>query len=48
MIDLEFTEADEARSMRERLTQLWGRVQGQGLIGDQQVWLIEDYEAGSY
>ncbi len=48
MIDLEFTEANDARSMRERLEQLWSRVQGEGLIGDQQVWLIEDYGAGSY
>lgn len=48
MIDLEFADADDARSMRERLRELWGHAQGRGLIGDQQVWLVEDYEAGSY
>lgn len=48
MIDLEFAEADDARSMRERLKQLWNHAQGQGLIGDQQVWLVGAYEAGSY
>ena len=48
MIDLEFAEADAARSMRDSLRQLWSRVQGEGLIGDQQVWIVEDDEAGSY
>lgn len=48
MIDLEFADIDDARSMREKLKELWTRAQGQGLIGDQQVWLFEDYEAGSY
>jgi hypothetical protein len=48
MIDLEFEEEDDARSMRERLKELWSHVQGQGLIGDQQVWLFESFESGSY
>ena len=48
MIDLEFEEAEDARSMRERLKEMWTHAQGRGLIGEQQVWIFEDYEAGSY
>ena len=48
MVDMEFDSADQALAMREALRGLWGRVQSEGLIGDQQARLVEDVESHEY
>jgi len=48
MVDMEFDSVDQAQAMREALGGLWGRVQSEGLIGDQQTRLVEDVESHEY
>ena len=48
MVDMEFDSVDQAQAMREALRGLWDRVQAEGLIGDQQVRLVETIESHEY
>jgi hypothetical protein len=41
MVDLDFDTRDEAEAMRARLAELWGRVRGEGLIGEGQARIAE-------
>ena len=44
MVDLDFDGRDEAEAMREALLRLWGRVQPEGLVGDQRARIAEVLE----
>ena len=48
IVDLEFDDADAAESMRAALQQMWTRVQGEGLIGDQVARLVEPIDFKEY
>jgi uncharacterized SAM-binding protein YcdF (DUF218 family) len=48
MVDLEFDTAEEAEATRAVLREMWSRVQTEGLIGDQQVRLVENIETTEY
>jgi hypothetical protein len=44
MVDLEFDSLEEAEAMRSALQRLWGRVQREGVIGDQRTRIAEILE----
>jgi len=48
MVDLEFDSREPADAMRGALEALWGRVQQEGLIGDQQARIAEVVDAREY
>jgi hypothetical protein len=41
MVDLDFDTREEAEAMRARLAELWGRVRGEGLIGEGEARIAE-------
>lgn len=45
MIDLEFDTSTEAEAVLTALRRLWGRVQGEGLIGGPQARIAEEVES---
>ena len=48
MIDLEFDDAKAAEKMAAALQQLWQRVTAEGLIGSQQLRMVEVIESKTY
>ena len=48
MIDLEFDDAKAAEEMAAALQQLWQRVTAEGLIGSQQLRMVEVIESKTY
>ena len=48
MVNLEFDGREEAEAMRTALHRLWGRVQSEGLIGDQQARIAEVLETTEF
>jgi hypothetical protein len=40
-VDLEFERREQAEAMQAKLLQLWGRVEQEGLIGQQQARIFE-------
>ena len=48
MIDLEFDDAEAAEKMAAALQKLWQRVQTEGLIGSQQLRMVEVIESKTY
>lgn len=46
-VDLEFEGRDPAEEMQAKLIQLWGRVEQEGLIGQQQARIFELRETSS-
>lgn len=47
-VDLEFERREQAEAMQAKLLQLWGRVEQEGLIGQQQARIFEVTEAHAY
>jgi hypothetical protein len=48
LIDLEFDDSYAARKVAAALQKLWGRVQAEGLIGNQQLRIVEVVETKEY
>ena len=48
MIDLEFDDVEAAEKVAAALQKLWERVQTEGLIGSQQLRVVEVVESKSY
>lgn len=44
MIDLDFEALDQAERMMRALQEMWGRVQREGMIGDQRARIVETVE----
>ena len=47
-VDLEFERRDQAEAMQAKLLQLWGRVEQEGLIGQQRANIFEVVETQAY
>jgi hypothetical protein len=48
MVDLDFDDVETAEAMRSAFRTLWGRVQPEGLIGDQQARIVELLESEDF
>jgi len=48
LVDLEFDNPNDAETMRVALTEMWRRVEAEGLIGNQRAQIIETVESKEY
>jgi hypothetical protein len=48
LIELEFDSAGEAEAFREKLEELWGRVQVHGMVERPQARIVEEVERKDY
>ena len=48
LVDLEFDSSSEAESMRVALTEMWRRVEAEGLIGSQRAQIVETVETRDF